>query len=194
MAKALDHDERRRELALACAPLFARCGYAALNMRQIAAELGVSTGVLYHYFSGKAALFETVALATVETDVGIGTQMLRTAAPTPSERLGLLLAAMEQEMPRFVMHYRVLVEYSGQLDTEQDVALWTTTLVRLRTRYARAIGEVLDLAAEADRDLVLLTLCGMILRAMCGDPTTDRQRVAATLARALGWSPKGPRT
>lgn len=67
--KALDHDERRRELALACIRLFARSGYASLNMRQIAIELGVSTGVLYHYFSGKAALFETVAQVTVDQDV-----------------------------------------------------------------------------------------------------------------------------
>jgi AcrR family transcriptional regulator len=192
--KALDHDDRRRELALACTPLFARSGYAALNMRQIALELGVSTGVLYHYFPGKAALFEAVAHAAVETDVDRGTALLLAAAATPPERLALLLAAMEHDMPRFVTHYRVLVEYSGQLDSEQQVGAWTTTLIRLRTRYARAIGEVLELGDEAERDLVLLTVCGMILRAMCGDTTTDKHRVAAMLGRALGWDTKGHRT
>jgi hypothetical protein len=34
-------------------------------------------------------------------------------------------------------------------------------------------------------------MCGMILRAMCGDTTTDRHRVATTLGRALGWNEKG---
>lgn len=191
MPKALDHDLKRRELALACAPLFARSGYAAQNMRQIAAQLGVSTGVLYHYFTGKAALFEAVAHATVETDVERGTAVLVASAATPPERLALLLAAMEHDMPRFVTHYRVLVEYSGQLDTEEDAAKWQTTLAQLRTRYARAIGEILGLGDEADRDIVLLAMCGMILRAMCGDTTTDRHRVAATLGRALGWNEKG---
>jgi AcrR family transcriptional regulator len=194
MAKALDHDERRRELALACTPLFARSGYAALNMRQIATELGVSTGVLYHYFPGKAALFEAVAHAAVEADVDRGTSVLRAAASTPAARMNLLLAAMEHDMPRFVTHYRVLVEYSGQLDTEEQVEAWTQTLIRLRTRYARAIGEVLELGDEADCDLVLLTVCGMILRAMCGDTTTDRHRVATILGRALGWDTKGRTT
>jgi AcrR family transcriptional regulator len=191
VARALDHDLKRRELALACVQLFAKSGYAAQNMRQIASELGVSTGVLYHYFPGKAALFEAVAHATVDTDVDRGTSLLLAAASTPRERLSLLLAAMEHDMPRYVTHYRVLVEYSSQLDTEEQVAAWTTTLAELRTRYARAIGEILGLGDEADRDLVLLTTCGMILRAMCGDTTTDRHRVATSLARALGWTTNG---
>lgn len=193
MPKALDHDLRRHELALACTPLFARSGYAALNMREIASELGVSTGVLYHYFPGKAALFEAVAQAAVETDIDRGTAVLLATAPTPPERLALLLAAMEHDMPRYVTHYRVLVEYSSQLEGTAATTAWTTTLIRLRTRYARAIGEILELGDEAARDLVLLATCGMILRAMCGDTTTDRHRVATMLGRALGWEPKGRR-
>lgn len=186
--KALDHDERRRELALACIRLFARSGYASLNMRQIAIELGVSTGVLYHYFSGKAALFETVAQVTVDQDVSVGTKILLAAAPTPAARLQLLLIGLDRDMPRFVTHYRVLVEYASQHDTEADVTEWSHTLMALRTRYAEAIGEILELPDEASRDLVLLTMCGLILRSMCGDPTTDLARVATMLSRALGWT------
>lgn len=188
MPKALDHDERRRELAVACTRMFAKSGYAALNMRQIALELGVSTGVLYHYFTGKAALFEAVAQATVEQDVGVGTSLLIAAAPTPAMRLQLLLAGIDRDMPRFVTHYRVLVEYASQLDTEAAASAWTQTLMRLRTRYAQALGEILELPDEASRDLVLLTVCGLILRSMCGDPTTDLARVSTMLGRAFGWS------
>lgn len=187
MARALDHDDRRRELALSCAPLFARSGYAALNMRGIAAELGVSTGVVYHYFPSKAAVFEAVARITVETDVEAGTRLLVAATTIPRERLALMLHFMEKRMPDFVMHYRVLVEYSTQLDDEGQVEAWTKTLAGLRERYARAIGEILELGDTGARDHVLLAMCGLILRAMCGDATTDLQRVAQTLGRVIGW-------
>ena len=190
MAKALDHDDRRRELALSCSRLFAKSGYAALNMRSIAAELGVSTGVVYHYFPSKAALFEAVARVTVETDVEAGTRLLIAASPDPRERLALLLHFMQRRMGEFVMHYRVLVEYSSQLDDEDQVAAWTRTLASLRERYARAIGEILELGDVTARDHVLLTMCGLILRAMCGDATTDLQRVSESLARVIGWERK----
>jgi AcrR family transcriptional regulator len=190
MAKALDHDDRRRELAMQCAPLFAKSGYAALNMRGIAAELGVSTGVVYHYFASKAALFEAVARITVETDVDAGTRLLIGASPDPRERLALLVHFMGQRMPIFVMHYRVLVEYSNQLDDDTQVGAWTHTLTGLRERYARAIGEILEIGDTTVRDHVLLTMCGLILRAMCGDATTDLQRVTGTLGRLIGWEPQ----
>jgi AcrR family transcriptional regulator len=185
--RALDHDEQRQQLALRCAPLFAQRGYAGLNMRTIAAELGVSTGVLYHYFASKAALFESVVRVVVETDVDTGTRLLRQAAKTPSERLGILLHFMDRDMSRFVQHYRVLVEFSSQLESDEEDRQWTAVISGLRARYARAIGEVLELARDDQRDLVLLTTCGLILRAMCGDRTTNLDRVAASLGRALGW-------
>lgn len=188
MPRALDHDEQRRSLALRCTHLFARAGYAAINMRQIASELGVSTGVLYHYFPSKAALFEAVARNTVEVDVEVGMRLLMGAASEPRVRLELLLATLQQRMPLFATHYRVLVEYAGQIDDDDTAAKWTATLAALRERYARALGEVLDIRDEALRDHVLLVVCGLILRAMCGDATTDLARVATTLAITLGWN------
>lgn len=187
MPKALDHDEQRRTLALSCVPLFAQRGYAGLNMRSIATELGVSTGVFYHYFPSKAALFETVVRVSVETDVDAGTRLLLKSAPEPRERLGVLLHFMDRQMPRFVAHYRVLVEFSSQLESAEEKRQWATVVSGLRARYARAMGEVLELPREEQRDFVLLTTCGLILRAMCGDRTTNLDNTAKMLGRALGW-------
>ena len=187
MPRALDHDEQRQTLALRCVPLFAQRGYAGLNMRTIASELGVSTGVLYHYFPSKAALFETVVRVSVETDVDSGTRLLLQAARTPRERLSLLLHFMDREMPRFVAHYRVLVEFTSQLDSDDEMRAWAGVVAALRARYARAMGEVLELPRDDQRDLVLLTTCGLILRAMIGDRTTNLDNAAKMLGRALGW-------
>jgi len=57
-------DERREQILHAALKVFARCGFAAARMTDIAAEAGISTGLAYHYFASKEDLFhELVALA-----------------------------------------------------------------------------------------------------------------------------------
>ena len=58
MPKLVDAQQYRRELLSKCFDLFAHRGYANVTTRQIAQELGVSTGTLYHYFPSKQVLFE----------------------------------------------------------------------------------------------------------------------------------------
>lgn len=47
----------RERVRSAAVRLFARRGYAAVNMRQIAAEAGISTGSIYRHFATKEELF-----------------------------------------------------------------------------------------------------------------------------------------
>jgi AcrR family transcriptional regulator len=58
MPKLVDHIIYRKQLLAQCFDLFARRGYGALTMREIATTLEVSTGTLYHYFPTKEALFQ----------------------------------------------------------------------------------------------------------------------------------------
>ena len=53
MPKIVNHDEYRQELLKKSLRLFTRRGYHNINMKEIAAENGVSTGSLYHYFPSK---------------------------------------------------------------------------------------------------------------------------------------------
>lgn len=69
MPKIVDHDQYRRELLNQCFDLFAERGYASLTMRQIAQDLGVSTGTLYHYFPSKEGLFEQLVRETTLRDI-----------------------------------------------------------------------------------------------------------------------------
>ncbi|ATJ84087.1 TetR/AcrR family transcriptional regulator [Halomonas beimenensis] len=59
MPQTLKTAVRTRILA-AAAEAFARDGFAAARLTDIAAEAGVSTGNLYRYFPNKAALFDAV--------------------------------------------------------------------------------------------------------------------------------------
>lgn len=58
MPKVIDHERYRDELLRRYLDLFARRGYLDVTMRDIARELGVSTGTLYHYFPTKKDLLE----------------------------------------------------------------------------------------------------------------------------------------
>ena len=67
MPRVVDHDRQRREYLAAALDLFARHGYAGVTMRQVAGEIGVSTGALYHYFSGKHDLFAQIFFSVCPT-------------------------------------------------------------------------------------------------------------------------------
>lgn len=70
MPKIVDHDRYRRELLEKCFHLFSRKGYSQVTMRQIAKEIGVSTGTLYHYFPTKESILEHLFSHVQETNVG----------------------------------------------------------------------------------------------------------------------------
>jgi len=53
MPKIVDRNDYRQKLLERSLDLFTRKGYHNINMKEIAAELGVSTGTLYHYFPAK---------------------------------------------------------------------------------------------------------------------------------------------
>lgn len=56
--RRLGVDERRQQLLERGAELFTSHSYEELSMSKIAAEAGISKGLLYHYFPSKQAFFE----------------------------------------------------------------------------------------------------------------------------------------
>ena len=56
--RRLDVDERRQQLLERGAELFTSHPYEELSMSKIASEVGISKGLLYHYFPSKQAYFE----------------------------------------------------------------------------------------------------------------------------------------
>lgn len=70
MPKIVDHDAYRDEILEKCFNIFAKNGYDKSTMRNIAKEIGVSTGTLYHYFPNKLALIRGVFDLIMRTNVG----------------------------------------------------------------------------------------------------------------------------
>lgn len=64
--RRLDVDERRRQLLERGGELFTSHPYDELSMSKIAAEVGISKALLYHYFPSKQAYFEETLSAWAE--------------------------------------------------------------------------------------------------------------------------------
>jgi AcrR family transcriptional regulator len=64
--RRMDVDERRRQLLERGAELFTSHSYDELSMNKIAAEVGISKALLYHYFPSKQAFFEETLSAWAE--------------------------------------------------------------------------------------------------------------------------------
>lgn len=70
MPKIVNHDEYRQELLEKSFQLFTHKGYTNVSMKEIAEEIGVSTGTLYHYFPSKekilAEMISSIGLQNTE--------------------------------------------------------------------------------------------------------------------------------
>jgi len=90
MPKIVDHDQRRADILSRALSLFAQEGFGRVSMRALAAHLGVSTGVLYHYFEGKEALFAAMLRHLGKQNVAAALSELPDFAAA-SERLDALM-------------------------------------------------------------------------------------------------------
>jgi AcrR family transcriptional regulator len=113
MPKIVDHDIYRDELAMKCFDLFARKGYTAVTMREIAYELGVSTGTLYHYFPNKMAILENVFSLTAERDVADGVSRVNKFV-TPADRLKVFLEWVAELEFHFADVLMITIDYQRQ--------------------------------------------------------------------------------
>lgn len=66
--RAEQKDKRREDILLAGLDLFVRKGFAATKISDIAEQLGMSCGLLFHYFKSKEVLYEEL--------VGLGISVL----------------------------------------------------------------------------------------------------------------------
>ncbi|RTR04368.1 TetR/AcrR family transcriptional regulator [Halomonas nitroreducens] len=113
MPQTLKTSVRTRILA-AAAEAFAREGFAAARLTDIAAEAGVSTGNLYRYYPNKAALFDAVVPRPVAArllwlirarvrELGTLAEWRSATAPSSARAKALLDFWVEQRLPVVIL-------------------------------------------------------------------------------------------
>jgi len=105
--RRMDVDERRRQLLERGAELFTSHPYDELSMNKIAAEVGISKALLYHYFPSKQAFFEETLSVWAE-------ELRRRTAPDPDlppiEQLQASLEAFLAMVEENAVAYRNLMD------------------------------------------------------------------------------------
>jgi len=176
-------DARRHEILRAAGRVFRRRGYAQTGMREIAAEADLSSGNLYHYFSGKDEILYFCQERALERLLQAVDQAKRSDASTADRLRGILVAhvlCLLDDVEGSAAHLEV-----DSLPEERRRAI-----VAKRDNYERAVGRLVSGGVKqgefAPCDTKLVT------RAMLGSINwtarwfrQDGARPAATVAREL---------
>lgn len=123
--------------------LFARQGFHATGMRDIAKLANVSIGSLYHYFRSKDELFLAVVRKAFEERLVQARELMRQGLPAPEilrQVLTVYFAGFAKEPETAQLLSRVWAP--------EDPALWRK-LSALLEEYAQAIAAILEEAIRA---------------------------------------------
>ncbi len=147
MPKIVDVEQRRAELTDAAARLIARSGIEAATMREVAAEAGLTTGALTHYFSDKHDLL----LTTFQASLARRRSLRPPAVDTPPA--GLLLAALEGALPLDDdrrLHWLVTVACCSQAAGDRDLAQAQAVAYEEFAGYVTGLVRACGLGRRAD--------------------------------------------
>jgi AcrR family transcriptional regulator len=150
MPKVVDHPAYRKRLLALCFDLFAQRGYSALTMRQIATELDVSTGTLYHYFPTKEALFQQLVEEVTQQTVFEAIVQIQQHSD-PEARLTALFDFLAQHEEQLRKQLLVILDYYQHRDLYGSAA--GKILRAGADRYCQALQSYLHLP---DQKLVVL--------------------------------------
>jgi len=153
------YERRRRQVVDDAARVFAAHGFDQTSMQQLADELGVAAGGLYHYFGGKEALLIAIcdelmdplfdqARALLDEDRPAGEQLRALV------RLWVAHVVAHRDHMLVFQQERHVVEHGEQWRGVRDA----------RKRFERLVDGVLDdaLGPDVDRRLALGALLGMV--------------------------------
>jgi AcrR family transcriptional regulator len=128
--------------------LFARRGYDAIGIREIAAAADLTIGALYHYAESKEALLFRIMRDGLTEAVEV-LQEAAAAADDPAERLIRLVEAHVHQQVADAERW-IVVEAEMNALTEPS----RTEIVRLRDDYERIWDDVLREGVESGRFLI----------------------------------------
>lgn len=169
MPKQVDHEQRHRLITGALWRIAADSGLEAASLSQIAAEAGVSKGMVQHYFSSKEELF---AAATSELKARVEQRLWRSLRTgprptTPSDTLGAVLFGLlptdEESRIEALVENAFFIRALKQPDVADRFREGRVQLLTLLADYIRSgqrtgeLNEDLDADNEAE---VLLALVG----------------------------------
>jgi TetR/AcrR family transcriptional regulator, cholesterol catabolism regulator len=144
--------DRHQQILAVAAALFARKGVAATTVREIADEVGILSGSLYHHFDSKEAMVDQI-LAPYLKDLGEAYRLVLCRTADPRSKLGDLVVAslrVAEAHPHATEIYQSDVNYLSQFER---FSYLTAAATQARRAWLDVIGDgVKQGAFRADVD------------------------------------------
>ncbi|MDQ0470342.1 TetR/AcrR family transcriptional regulator [Labrys wisconsinensis] len=194
MDQVQDHQEerwrdlRRARLLEAARRVFARLGYEAATVDDIAFEAGIGKPTIYRYFEGKEALFEAVFAQTLDDlEARLDAAL---AVPGPmAERLSRLVGEM---VPTFRDHIVPMRDLSGGETWKRRVFRPRRARIAARLAGVIAEGQAAGEARAVDPAVAARFLIGLVWSGTNSDLAGDAEITAAIVDFAFrGLAPEG---
>lgn len=186
MPRVVDVEERRVELTDAAARLIARAGIGAATMREVAAEAGLTTGALTHYFADKRELLLCTFQASLD-----GRRSQRPAGEPVDPRTALR-SSLEGALPideSRRRHWMVTVAFCAQAAGDAELAAAQRDAYReFRRHVERLVVEIgLDDGGDAGRtaEQLIAQADGIAMQALFDPDSWSGDRQLAMLHTML---------
>jgi len=153
MPKIVNHDEYRKKMLEKSLYLFTHKGFSNVNMKQIAAEIGVSTGSLYHYFSSKENML-TEMLAWLG-DKNVDEYTRRTSSvESIRDRFDMIVDFWKEKSELYENMMLLAIDVYRNVDIEQ----WKAVYSFFSERYTDGISERLNVSRQFARSIFIYFL------------------------------------
>lgn len=169
MPKIIDHNDYRQKLLEKSLDLLTSKGYSNINMKEVAAEIGVSTGTLYHYFPAKENIL-------VEMLAWIGNKNI----DEYYKRYGFIKNIRERfdVLTNFLKESEELYEKTMLLAIDfyrnSDIKQWKETYFVFADSYTDAWSDRLNISREFARFLYIYFL-GLSFHSLAFDESSEYQ-------------------
>jgi AcrR family transcriptional regulator len=155
---------RHDQILGAALSLFSQQGYAATSTKQIAERVGITEGLLYHYFASKLAILETITQRTYTITATLITALVDTEARSPRDLIPQLgeniLQRMREEAPLIGI---LLSESQYNLEIYQTLQTMLNTITAHIVAYLDRRVLVGELRPALDTRVAVDMLVGSIL-------------------------------
>ena len=159
--RSAGYDDQRGLILASAAHLFAKRGYTAASMNQVAEACGLSKATLYHYYEDKYALLLSIAESHVSRLEAIVVVVLARKRP-PERQMQELIRSIVEEYADAQDAHRVLTEDVKFLEPEDRERVLDKEREVVKG-FAKVVGELRpDLKKAALSKPLTMLLFGMI--------------------------------
>lgn len=150
MPKIVNRKEYRQELLEKSLRLFTRKGYSNISMKEVASEIGVSTGTLYHYFPSKESMLAEMIAWLGDKNVEEYIERTKSVAKM-SDRFDMIVDFWKEKSEL----YENIILLAIDMYRNTNIEEWKAVYSFFAERYTDGMSERLNISRQFARSIFI---------------------------------------